>query len=126
MEFELKIHKKPIYAVVTARGVARPQDFGRITEELVMHEDYFTGIGFLHDYRDVDMADLTTPEVRMISNMVASHREALGRGKWAILVNRDLEFGMARMWNALVQDKVDLVINIFKDESKARNWIHTS
>ena len=55
--------------------------------------------------------------------MVASHREILGNGKWAILVTNDLEFGMARMWNAYVEERVDLEIRVFRDESEARSWL---
>lgn len=126
MDFRLKIHDNPVHAEVVGRGDAVARDFTRITEELIAHNGYFTGIGFLHDYRDVNVANLTVSDVQSIALMVASYHEILGNGKWAILVTNDLEYGMTRMWFAFVEESVDLEIRIFRDESEARSWLADS
>ena len=58
--------------------------------------------------------------------MVASSREILGNGRWAILVSSDLNFGMGRMWEILVSEGVDLDIHVYRDESEALSWINGS
>jgi len=126
MKYDLKIHLDPPYAEVVANGKATAADFEQITQELISHEDFFCGINFLHDYRDIQAGHLTLEEVRSIAVMVGSQSEVLGNGRWAILVNSDLNFGMGRMWQILVSDKVDLEIGIYREESKARNWVRDS
>ena len=126
MKYNLKIYKDPVYAEVVGHGKATVEDFKQITHELISHAQFVRGINFLHDYRDIYAGHLTLDEVKSIAVMVASNREVLGNGRWAILVNNDLNFGMGRMWEILVSDDVDLDIRVFRDESEALGWIKGS
>ena len=124
MRYELKIYKDPVYAEVVGHGKATVEDFRQITQELISHAQFVCGINFLHDYRDIHTGHLTLDEVGSTANMVASHREALGDGRWALLVNNDLNFGMGRMWQILASGNVDMDIDVFRDESEALSWIN--
>jgi hypothetical protein len=126
MIYELKIYKDPVYAEVVGHGKATVEDFKQITQELISHAQFVGGINFLHDYRDIYSGHLTIEEVMIIASMVASHREVLGNGRWALLVNDDLNFGMGRMWEALVSEDLDIDISVYRDESEALAWIKGS
>ena len=126
MKYALKIYKDLVYAEVVGQGKATVDDFKQITHELISHPLFVFGINFLHDYRDIYVGHLTVDEVKSIADMVSSNRKVLGNGRWAILVNNDLNFGMGRMWEILVSDDVELEIRVFKDESETLGWIKGS
>lgn len=126
MKYELNIYHDPVYAEVVGHGKAAVEDFKQITHELISHPKFMTGINFLHDYRDISVGHLKLDEVKSIAVMVESNREVLGNGRWAILVDSNLNFGMGRMWELLVSDNVDLDICIYRNESKAIRWIKGS
>jgi len=45
------------------------------------------------------------------------------REKCAILVARDLEYGMVRMWGVFVEGKWDVTVNLFKSRDEAIVWL---
>ena len=123
MEYELEIYKNPTYASVIGHGKAYAKDFTEIVEELFAHEEFEEGIAFYHDYRELSVGDLSIKEVKSIANMVISHKSKFGKGKWALLVRDDLNFGMGRMWEVFVTYGADIDVKIFRNEDEAINWV---
>jgi hypothetical protein len=42
----------------------------------------------------------------------------------AILVRRDLDFGLARMFAAFA-DEIDVEYRVFREEARARDWVES-
>lgn len=62
-------------------------------------------------------------EVKELALMCGEVRVEAGSSKLAVLVNRDLEYGMTRMWSVFVEDKWDVEIEVFRTESEAITWL---
>ena len=63
----------------------------------------------------------STPELRDTVAMVDGSELWTG-GRTAILVARDLDFGIARMFQALAE-QVDVEYQVFRDEADAIEWL---
>ena len=89
--------------------------------ETAAHPDYHTGMKSLNDLRDfVPVSDSTN--VRQIAEYLlanAAEREGL---RAAIVVSRTVDYGMARMLQALV-DTPSFSIAVFYDIDEAKQWL---
>jgi hypothetical protein len=61
--------------------------------------------------------------MRDIVDLNAQYSRKVGKSKCAHLVARNLEFGMARMWETLVENKWDVSEKLFKSRDEAIAWL---
>ena len=47
----------------------------------------------------------------------------LGRARWAVVFDGDVNFGLGRMWSAFVEDRVDFSPEVFRDLDIALDWL---
>ncbi len=123
VEYELSINEDPKCAVVVACGKAEAVDFTRIVRDLINHKEFKVGMSFLHDYRNVDVGNLSVNDARGLAIMAGSCREEFGKGRWALLMSDGLAFGMARIWHGSVDARVDIAIEVFRETDEAIKWI---
>ena len=76
----------------------------------------------LWDNRDATTVDLSYDHMKMIALSSQSLWKKIRRGKTAILVPDRVEFGMARMYQALVSE-MQRDIAIFDSYEEAMNWL---
>jgi len=53
-------------------------------------------------------------------------KDQLGKTKLALLVARDLEFGLAKMWQVFVDEKWDVISRVFRSRDEAITWLKRS
>jgi hypothetical protein len=78
----------------------------------------------LVDLSDVSELHLTAEEVELIA--VENHIAAasMPHGTVAVIATKDLAFGMARMWEAMVSG-TNWHTRVFRDAEAARAWLHS-
>jgi hypothetical protein len=121
MEFNVQYHDG--FFEVKTFGDAEVEKFRDILEALVTHEKWRPGMSFLINHTDLNSESLTSNDMRNIANLNAQYSSKIGKSKCAHLVARDMEFGMARMWESLVEDKWDVTEELFKSRDEAIAWL---
>jgi len=76
----------------------------------------------LVDLTGVTRLDVSTEEVRRISELNLKISELTGPGRIAIAASSDLAFGMSRMYGALVSTK-NWTVATFRTMEEARAWL---
>ena len=83
----------------------------------------------LHSLWDFSLAEgidnLTTEEVRALVLLVASKWNTSSRVRSALVVTRELEYGLARMYEIQLSAMSDNEIRVFKELDEAKKWVGT-
>lgn len=79
------------------------------------------GFGFLVDHRR-RMPAATAEHVRARAGTFEELNDRLGRLKLAVVVERDVSFGLARMFSALTSD-LAIQVEIFRAPEEAEAWL---
>lgn len=74
------------------------------------------------DSSSADSARLLVYEFELISSNPSSTKSSPTR-KCAILVDSDLSFGMARMFQALADQRLNMEYGVFREKSEAIAWL---
>ncbi len=78
----------------------------------------------LWDFRKASLARISTKEIEAVLYYVQRHVEKRKGGKTAVLVSKNLEYGISRMVQALTEIKdIPLKIEIFRSIEEAMQWL---
>ena len=92
-------------------------------KSIIDQPDWKPGKSIVFDYSDLDFTGFSSKDMQMISDLVVGHKNSFGRGKWAFIISNDLQFGLMRVWEMITEDRVPMIINLFKNRLEAQNWI---
>ena len=121
MEFIVDYHHG-LFEIKTF-GDAEVEKFRDILETLVTHAKWKPGTPFLVDHTHLNAAPLTTEDMIAIARFNGQYRAQIGKAKCAHVLARDLEFGMARMWEIFVENEWDVFERLFKSRDDAIAWL---
>ncbi len=102
---------------------------GEISFEEVMStlKQYWEGqptMFLLWDFRKGSMAQLSYVDLERIVDYVTFHSEKRAGGKSAVVVSRDLEYGLARVLDTLRDiRKVHSQLGVFRSVEEANQWL---
>jgi hypothetical protein len=108
---------------VRLRGVFELQAIKNVLQSIVTHSDWEPGKSIIFDYSDLDFTGFSSEDMRLVSDMVVQYKNSFGSGKWAFIISNDLQFGLMRMWEMITEDRVPMVIALFKNRPAAHDWI---
>jgi hypothetical protein len=120
---EFSIHYHDVFFEVITSGDAEVDKFGDILESLAGHEKWKPGTPFLINHAKLNAAPLTPDDMRKIAELNGRYAAKIGNSRCAHFVSRELEFGMARMWETLVEGKWDVSEKLFKSKDEAVAWL---
>lgn len=119
MKFDLSRHGSLV--VARLEGAPEPGDFERLLDGLEAHPDWRPGKPMLVDKTGYDTSRMTVGDVYDIAEVCTRRSAVVGASRVAILVQRDLEYGMNRMFLAFVQWEADA--DVFRDRARAEAWV---
>ena len=123
MSIETSVDGNLGFARHVATGVPILGDFIEALEELYEHPDYRPEKGGIWDLRTVDSVSLTADEMLTIVEHIGKTRGPQP-GRTALIVGRDLEFGLGRMYQAYSESVV--TFRVFRDWDPALEWVTTT
>ena len=87
----------------------------------------YPGVNRFWDMSEADLSDWTGRDIRGGIEAVASRTPPpAGEGmRVAALVSRDIDYGVARMWEAMAAGSLAIVYAVFRDEERAIEWLST-
>ena len=121
MEYEVAL-RDGIFEVVT-RGDAEVMKFREYLDETFRHESWKPGMPVLHDHSDLNSGPLTVDDISRIADFCAESRRDFGHSKLAVVLRRDVEFGLARMWETFIEDRWDATAGVFRSRDEAVRWL---
>jgi hypothetical protein len=93
--------------------------------ELSKRTDWHGVKSFLWDLRDLRQGPGSSRELHQAVALTEEELEFWIGSRVAILVARDLDFGIARMFTSLA-DEINVVYRAFRDEAAALEWLASS
>ena len=123
MQFNLNYHDA-IFEVTTS-GDAILQGYYDFTKAVLEHEEWKPGGLILLNHTELNTGPLTIDDVQSIAIISGQYSEQLGTAKVAIVVDRDLDYGMTRMWQVFVENQTISYASakIFRNRDEAWAWL---
>ena len=121
MEYQILQHEG--FIEVLTVGDADISVFREYVQEVISLDEWKPGTALLCNHTNLNASPITVGEVHELASMAATSRAELGRCRLASLVGRDLEFGLARMWEVFVENKWDGETGVFRERAEAINWL---
>jgi hypothetical protein len=123
MEYKLFLNKEHSYFVTEASGTVDTQGLLNLFEKIIKHEDWYTGLNTLINFSEITLVTLKSDEISQISNMTKSLKKVLGDGRCAFVMNQQVDYGLARMFQMMTEPHVDFQIEIFTSLTEAETWL---
>ena len=123
MNYTLDYNNDSGYFHVVAEGVAQVMQLQKMTQDMANHPGWSLECDTLLDFSELTFATLDTDEIVQLSNMIRALSEFLGGGKAAMVVNQDVDFGLARMWQMMTEHHVEFSIDVFSTIEKAHEFL---
>lgn len=120
---QFTIEHRENHFLLTVTGAINTGAMVDMITSLLAHDAWQPGTPVLVDESAMDASEATVTNVREIAQACSQGSEQLGRARIAIVVARDMEYGMNRMWMAFVDGKWQVQCNVFRSEEDARAWI---
>lgn len=121
MEYE--VHQRDGFVEVVTRGDGDVAVFQRYLDEVLALKEWRPGTPSLNDHSGLNAGPLTVNEIKAIAGMVIAARDKLGPKRLAVVAARDLEYGLARMWEVFVEGNWDGTARVFRSREEAVRWL---
>ena len=92
---------------------------------LLAHPDHIDGMESIFDFREADLLNISQEDISGYAKWLSPYLPRLAT-KVATVVERDLEFGIIRMWNTYSEGIAEQSRMIFRDMDAAREWLLSS
>jgi hypothetical protein len=88
---------------------------------LMDHPDFRPGLKGIADLRNSQL-DTFSADVREIANLIIEYQDKIGPSRTAVLVSKDVTFGMARVFQAF-SEQSSIETAIFRNKEEALQWL---
>ena len=92
-------------------------------KNIITHPEWKPGLNILMDHRELKIDTLEMAGIQSISRRFKKIGPKLGDGKLALVMKRDIDFGLARTWEILTAEAVDIAIEVFRSMDEASRWL---
>ena len=122
MELEFDSEKGIAYVRLT--GHLDEQTILAAFDQVVADERYRPGMGRLWDFREADLSGLDSATIRRMAHYSLRFPPGINDVKVAFATDRDLEFGLSRMFEGMALD-TKTPIAVFRSVAEAEAWMVT-
>jgi len=123
ISMEFKFNHTGDYLVCEMRGIADVNQWPAFMKEMLSHEKWRPGTNWLKDMTELNAGKVLMEDVQTIAALYCDHSQQIGAGKCAVVVSRDLEFGLVRMWGVFVGDGWEAEAQVFRSFDEAVAWL---
>jgi hypothetical protein len=116
-----KIDAKAGVVVNTVSGKLTAAAFTATLRALIDNHEFQPGMGIVWDLRKGTVVGLKADEIKGVVYYVANRVEARGRGRLAIVVSQDVDYGIGRMFAAYAE-QIGIERRVFRDLEEAIHW----
>ena len=124
MEYDIKVEPDGRFFTVTTTGPGSAEGIIAFLDAIVSHASWQPGNTILLDHRKLDIANITVEGIDRVSHHFQKIGPQLGGGKIALVMKKDIDFGIARAWELTTDAHVDMQIGVYRSIDEARMWLH--
>ena len=126
MKHTITVNSKHNQFHVKTQGNGHVDGFITFFKDLINHPQWRSGSSILMDHRDLHIDGIPMTGIEVISQFFKGIGPKLGDGKLAMVMKREIDFGLARAWEILTADDVDIKIEVFRSFSEASQWLESN
>lgn len=104
-------------------GAVSLEELKDALREVYERPDFRPEADTLCDLCQADLGQFSHAAVKGIVDYVAKHRGAPPGARTAVVVGRDLGFGLARMYEQMLMASTNLRVRVFRDMDEAMAWL---
>ena len=123
MQITTNIDKEKSLRTHTIVGQFTIDELTEALKEVYKNPQYDSEMNVLWDIRDADASSFTMQDITKLSNIVSRQWGTKGESRAAIVVSRDLEYGLSRMYDMLSANQIKSQIKAFRDINEAFEWL---
>ena len=123
MKHSLKVTENCRIFTVITEGDGDVEGIIAFLKDIIDHPQWVRGNYILLDHRALKINSITVSGREAVSEYFKSISYRLGNGKIALVMKRDVDYGIARAWEIITQDDVDIEVNVFLEYEKALDWL---
>lgn len=124
MEHVIEVEPDSDTFIITTSGQGSAEGILAFLDDIVSHAAWRPGNNILLDHRKLDIADITVEGIERVSYHFQKMGPLLGGGKIALVMKKDIDFGIARAWELTTNENVDMQIGVYRSMDEARMWLH--
>jgi len=123
MEHAIEVEPGGRSFTVTTAGPGSAEGIIAFLDAIVSHPSWQPGHHILLDHRKLDIAEITVKGIDRVSHHFQKIGPRLGSGKIALVMKKDIDFGIARAWQLTTDAHVDMQIGVYRSMDEARMWL---
>jgi hypothetical protein len=104
-------------------GRVSPEELADVLRDVYQLPNFRPEAEVLCDLRQADLGEFSRAAIKGVAQFVSGHRGAPPGARTAIVVGRDLGFGLARMYEQLVEAESSTDIMVFREMDEALAWL---
>ncbi len=117
-----EITRDPARVRITAWGSAGVEGLLAIVSDAMKIPGWRPDLAALLDFRGLDIGTLRQGDILRLADEYRPFTGLIGAAPIAVLVSRQLDYGLVRMWEALVEG-MNLPHGVFYEEGEAEAWL---
>ena len=123
MKHALKVSDDGLIFTVVTEGKGDVEGIIAFLKDIISHPQWEPGKRILLDHRALEIDDISASGVEDVAFYFVSISDKLGDGKIALVMNRDIDFGIARAWESITNLDVDITIHVYRKLDDAIYWL---
>ena len=124
MKHTLNVSENGLVFTIVTDGDGDVDGIIAFLKDIISHPQWKPGKHILLDHRALMIDEISAPGIEDVSLYFISIADKLGDGKIALVMNRDIDFGIARAWESITNLDVDIKIHVFRKLDDAINWLN--
>jgi hypothetical protein len=122
MRWDIRVEENRSRLTVSASGDPEIEGFKSYLEAALSHPAWRPGMPVLCDFRQLNIQKVTTNDIIRIVLVHKQYRERTGDNPIAVVVSRQIDFGMVRIWESY-SEALFSSQNVFYTVEEAGNWL---
>lgn len=122
MQWSYEIVGEPGIVRLIAGGPAEMGGFAQSLDRILADPAWHPAMNCVADFRQLDLNTLKHDDVVRLADLHIQMAERIGNARIAIVVSRPVDFGMVRMWQAMVEERFP-AHSVFYDMDDAMRWL---
>jgi hypothetical protein len=122
LPFETTIDSETGFRTHVLTGQVSQEEIEEALEQVYVRPDFRPEADILCDLRGADLRRMSGGIIKGIVGFVSKHRSDYPGVRTAIVVGRELDFGLARMYEQRVEASYPADVRVFRDRDDAEIW----
>ena len=123
MPYTIEVDRQCRRVLFKANGNYSQEESFQSIQDVLGHPDYQAGHDVLVDMTDVEDVPLWSADIFQKVEFDKALIAKLGTAKWAFVAPRDLVYGLARMYQTLMDD-TPIEVEVFRELEPAQAWLN--